>query len=911
MSLHNVPVQRSQTSSLNSAPARANFMQRKCACGNQSVAGGECSACAQTKSALQHKQMREADNTAPPIVDEVLRTAGQSLDAATLAYMEPRFGRNFTRVRVHDDVRAAESARAVNAQAYAVGHDIVFDSGRYEPESLEGRQLIAHELAHVAQQRDAPEFMSGGVVIAESPAHEAEADRAAGALVSGAQPVAPQTTPAMSGLQRLENDADVSGDATASGSETRAASASCIEAVVNEDPTTLTEAGTVTIVEFGAEWCKPCKMLKASLEEMCQTFKVQPPKAPVRIFSIDIDAEGNEEIARRYTDKNVPHIYFYVSGQQKAHYADALQPDVLEALVSEYSDEASQSEAWKGFKSGAKWGGLIGAGLGVLGAVGIGLWGNLDGNALMGAIGGSVLGGAAAGVLLAGGAGAAIGAATEEKKGSRRKKKRPQAKQRTGVAREPEELEADAMAAQVAQQFNGSKIEVQSALVPSGAPMEAPLRLEMESRFGRDFSQVRLHHDSAASRIAESMQAYAVTDGPNIYFAADGYAPYTPGGRAILAHELTHVVQQDMTGSEAPIASLESEATQASVDIARSHPIQVQQKAGSTPLPITRGQQTALGATIGAGAGAAVGALIGLGVAAAMPGSPYGLGAGIGAAIGGGARIRCRRPISAVSRRSSRVGAQEADALIRRRYGRYLPDGVPPPLRDAVVRPVSSSELCERFRCRHQPDDKCNMIGWTDTGVPWRAAAPPEETITSQSDEPTCNGKQMEHATPEHPVIYFQNDTDDAGILVHEGLHAMAHPEFQRLHNYVNEGATEWFTRQLLVDVNIAPSKGYDENVVDVSRFIDIVGEESFARAYFGGDLAGLDRATTAILGPCALMEWAIALQLKDFDNQKPDRIIESRHVDYCKNVTQRAPAAAGAPGKEKAELGGTGGHHV
>ena len=299
MSLHNVPVQRSQTSSLNSAPARANFMQRKCACGNQSVAGGECSACAQTKSALQHKQMREADNTAPPIVDEVLRTAGQSLDAATLAYMEPRFGRNFTRVRVHDDVRAAESARAVNAQAYAVGHDIVFDSGRYEPESLEGRQLIAHELAHVAQQRDAPEFMSGGVVIAESPAHEAEADRAAGALVSGAQPVAPQTTPAMSGLQRLENDADVSGDATASGSETRAASASCIEAVVNEDPTTLTEAGTVTIVEFGAEWCKPCKMLKASLEEMCQTFKVQPPKAPVRIFSIDIDAEGNEEIARR------------------------------------------------------------------------------------------------------------------------------------------------------------------------------------------------------------------------------------------------------------------------------------------------------------------------------------------------------------------------------------------------------------------------------------------------------------------------------------------------------------------------------------------------------------------------------------------------------------------------------------
>jgi len=170
----------------------------------------------------------------------------------------------------------------------------------------------------------------------------------------------------------------------------------------------------------------------------------------------------------------------------------------------------------------------------------------------------------------------------------------------------------------------------------------------------------------------------------------------------------------------------------------------------------------------------------------------------------------------------------------------------------------------------------------------------------------------MEHATPERPVIYFQNDTDDAGILVHEGLHAMAHPEFQRLHNYVNEGATEWFTRQLLAEVNIAPHSGYDENVLDVGRFIEVVGEDPFARAYFSGDLNGLDRATTAILGSCALMEWALALQTKEFDREKPERIIEGRHVNYCRDVSERGPnTASGGPGSGETALGETGGHHA
>jgi hypothetical protein len=85
----------------------------------------------------------------------VLRSPGQPLDAATRVFMEPRFGHNFSRVRVHTDARAAESARAVGAAAYTVGYDIVFGEGQFEPGTRNGRQLLAHELTHVVQQRGA------------------------------------------------------------------------------------------------------------------------------------------------------------------------------------------------------------------------------------------------------------------------------------------------------------------------------------------------------------------------------------------------------------------------------------------------------------------------------------------------------------------------------------------------------------------------------------------------------------------------------------------------------------------------------------------------------------------------------------------------------------------------------------
>jgi hypothetical protein len=88
----------------------------------------------------------------PPIVHQVLQSPGQPLDSATRSFMEPRFGHDFGRVKVHLNARAAESARAVGALAYTVGQDIVFGNQQYAPDRPEGRRLIAHELTHVVQQ---------------------------------------------------------------------------------------------------------------------------------------------------------------------------------------------------------------------------------------------------------------------------------------------------------------------------------------------------------------------------------------------------------------------------------------------------------------------------------------------------------------------------------------------------------------------------------------------------------------------------------------------------------------------------------------------------------------------------------------------------------------------------------------
>jgi peptidoglycan hydrolase-like protein with peptidoglycan-binding domain len=83
-----------------------------------------------------------------------LRGAGQPLSQSDRAFFEPRFGYDFSRVRIHADSRAADTAKALDARAYTVGNDIFLGQGQYDPGFGTGRSLLAHELTHVIQQCD-------------------------------------------------------------------------------------------------------------------------------------------------------------------------------------------------------------------------------------------------------------------------------------------------------------------------------------------------------------------------------------------------------------------------------------------------------------------------------------------------------------------------------------------------------------------------------------------------------------------------------------------------------------------------------------------------------------------------------------------------------------------------------------
>jgi hypothetical protein len=158
-----------------------------------------------------------AENGVPPIVHEVVNSSGQPLDPGTRGFMESRFGHDFSRVRVHTDARASESARAVNASAYTVGANIVFGHGRFQPSSAEGLRLVAHELTHVVQQQ-AGVHLKNGVSEADDP-YERRADQVANLVVRGLSTKAlivpahlvpgqtlPPTAARASGPQQMQRD---------------------------------------------------------------------------------------------------------------------------------------------------------------------------------------------------------------------------------------------------------------------------------------------------------------------------------------------------------------------------------------------------------------------------------------------------------------------------------------------------------------------------------------------------------------------------------------------------------------------------------------------------------------------------------------------------------------------------------
>ncbi len=150
----------------------------------------------------------ENDAEASPVKEVVGKGGGSSMDDATRGFMESRFGQDFGDVRIHTDSKASDSARSVNAQAYTVGSDIVFQSGKFQPDSNDGKQMLAHELTHVVQQRNGPVSGSpapGGINISHpSDPFEQEAVNTSASVMASSAPE--PSAPAGATAQRAEDE---------------------------------------------------------------------------------------------------------------------------------------------------------------------------------------------------------------------------------------------------------------------------------------------------------------------------------------------------------------------------------------------------------------------------------------------------------------------------------------------------------------------------------------------------------------------------------------------------------------------------------------------------------------------------------------------------------------------------------
>ena len=176
-----------------------------------------------------------------------------------------------------------------------------------------------------------------------------------------------------------------------------------------------------------------------------------------------------------------------------------------------------------------------------------------------------------------------------------KKKTGLQRKLAIGASNDPLEHEADRVAEQVmstplnsavnatppriqrfSEQANeGSNIapaSVDHVLADSGRPLDPALQRDMGQRFGHDFSHVRVHTGGAAEQSAQDVNAHAYTVGNNIVFGAGRFSPQTPEGQRLLAHELTHTIQQRGRGNQTIISRATSSPTDRCKDMPKARP---------------------------------------------------------------------------------------------------------------------------------------------------------------------------------------------------------------------------------------------------------------------------------------------------------------------------------------------------
>ena len=114
----------------------------------------KCTKCDEEETIQTKSNNPSLDSASPTLANQInsSKGMGQPMDSNTRTFMESRFNMDFSKVKIHSDSRSSELSNQINAQAFTIGKDIYFNSGKYQTSTLKGKKLLAHELTHVVQQ---------------------------------------------------------------------------------------------------------------------------------------------------------------------------------------------------------------------------------------------------------------------------------------------------------------------------------------------------------------------------------------------------------------------------------------------------------------------------------------------------------------------------------------------------------------------------------------------------------------------------------------------------------------------------------------------------------------------------------------------------------------------------------------
>ena len=338
-------------------------------------------------------------------------------------------------------------------------------------------------------------------------------------------------------------------------------------------------------------------------------------------------------------------------------------------------------------------------------------------------------------------------------------------------------------------------LQIQAKLT-EGQPLDGSAKSRLGAAFGHDFSSVRIHTDGNAAQLSEQLNARAFTIGSDIAFGAGEYQPGTMIGDALIAHELAHVVQQSGGAEHGPLNKDDG---------------------GSNESLEEDADVSAVGAVLQTWNG--------------LAGNVKDIGRNAIPRMRSGLRLqRCRR--------ETPVTDQEADTLIRGRYG------------DNIVKAIAA--------------------GVTAVG---RVKVVDEATFAANFKR--IGGKAIDYPdvaafvdrTVQPEIVYIHETRQHPATVVHEALHLYQSDKMRDekiVPPEVKEGITEYFTRQIVEQEKIIERTSYQDEYEGVNELAQIVGDAIIRKAYFEGEIAELEAAVDKARSPGTYHNWSVSMDAGD-----------------------------------------------